>query len=511
VLLDLARRDKANKVDAFRSITEAAAIALGVERVSIWHLAADASAIVCEDLFRQTEHCHDAGVMLMSRDHPRYFKALLESRTIRADDACVDLRTAEFAKSYLRPLGIMSMMDVPIWHRGTLYGVLCHEHTGSTRHWQDDEAEFAGNLADLAAGALEVSERYEVERRWTSLVESVSEAVYVLDLEFTISQMNAEGQRLLDRLGVGMRSEDRLRVLEYRDQLGRVIPREELPIERAARGHAATDIVEIWHRERGQVGWFRYTITPTFQNGQIRNYVAVISDVTQEMRTERLKSEFLSALAHELKTPVTIVKGYTQILMAEPRMPAPLVASLTAMDRASARTERLIDDAIEISALTLGRLSLTRAPVELRGLVVSMIERVAAGAPHHRIRLSAPTPTEINLDRARIEQVIRRLLDNAVRFSPGGGDIDVELVVEPTHAIVSVCDRGVGIPADKHRHVFELFFRGHAGTAHDLGGLGIGLYLARKIIELHDGEIWFDSHQDHGCTFAFKLPREVRS
>lgn len=510
VLLGLAKRDKTHKVEVFHSITEAAAVALGVERVSIWHLLPDASAIVCEDLFQQTTHRHAAGVTLMSRDHPHYFEALLESRTIRADDALTDARTVEFADSYLAPRGISSMMDVPIWHRGALYGVLCHEHIGDARRWRDDEAEFAGNLADIVAGALAVSERREVERRWTTLVDTVSEAVFVLDLEHTISQMNAMARELLQRVGIGPRRDDRKLALEYRDQLGRIVPPEQLPLERAARGQVVTEILEIRHSERGSVGWFRHTVTPIAENGQIRSLVVVISDVTKEVQSGRLKSEFLAALAHELKTPVAIVKGYTQILLAEPRLPPPLAASLTSVDRASARTERLIDDAVEISALTLGKLSLTCERLELSRLVESKVERAARRAPDHRIRLSAPEPVDLMVDRARIEQVIRRLLDNAVRFSPDGGDIDVEVVVEPRHAIVSVRDHGIGIPADKQPRIFEVFFRAHAGTPHDLGGLGIGLYLARKIVELHDGEIWFHSEEGRGSTFAFKLPRDVR-
>src|SRR5690349_5221013 len=102
VLLGLAKHDQTQKVAAMQSVTEASAVALEVDRVSIWHLTDDASAIVCEDLYRRSDQQHEAGLVLMSRDYPRYFKSLLESRTIRADDACGDARTAEFAEPYLR-------------------------------------------------------------------------------------------------------------------------------------------------------------------------------------------------------------------------------------------------------------------------------------------------------------------------------------------------------------------------------------------------------------------------
>src|SRR5262245_5753340 len=149
VLFELAKRNKADVAETFRAITEATAVALDVERTSIWRLLPDGSAIVGEDDFVRAQGRHAAGDILAARDYPSYFSAIAENRVIAAHEARTDMRTRELCKTYLEVHGITSMMDVPIWHKGRLYGILCHEHVGPARCWTNEEETFAGNLADI--------------------------------------------------------------------------------------------------------------------------------------------------------------------------------------------------------------------------------------------------------------------------------------------------------------------------------------------------------------------------
>jgi signal transduction histidine kinase len=508
VLLDLAKRDHRNTIEAFQSITEATAVALAVERVSIWRLLPQATGIACEDLFTLSTHRHEHGLVLWARDYPRYFEALLENRTIPADDARRDSRTEEFAQSYLEPRGITSMMDVPIWHQGSLYGILCHEHLGPPRHWREDEEALAGNLADLVALSLERSERRRIENRWESVLEQIAEAVFVLDRKGKVLQMNPRGRDLLDRVGGGRRHEDRLAAFEYRDRKGRPIPRDQQPILRARRGEQNRDVLTIWNQHAGFLGSFNVLATPIIENGIVESVVVVLQDVTDEVRVDQLKAEFLSTLAHELKTPAAVVKGFTQLLMRDPKVPAALRERLGTIDQASERTERLIDDAVEMAGLTVGRLALSREPVELRSIVSAVIASIPATLQTHPTRLVSPAWIEISADRARIEQVIRRLVENAIRYSPDGGPIDVQIVDEPARVTVTVCDRGIGISEARRSHIFEAFTCADDDIPNG-GGLGIGLYLTREIVRLHGGEMSCESVEGQGTTFAFWLPRGV--
>src|SRR4029453_10027094 len=159
-----------------------------VERNRLWRLLPDGSAIVCEDDFVRAQGRHAAGDILGARNYPSYFSAISENRVIAAHEARTDVRTRELSKTYLQVHSITSMMDVPIWHQGRLYGVLCHEHVGPARRWTSDEETFAGNLADLGALAREEGERREAERRWDAVVNTIQEAVFVLDGDGTIVQ-----------------------------------------------------------------------------------------------------------------------------------------------------------------------------------------------------------------------------------------------------------------------------------------------------------------------------------
>lgn len=162
-LLSLATKQSAKLEDRIRQVTEAAASALDVERVGVWLYTADRQAIQCEDLYRRGQRTHGNGTRLAAHEFPRYFEALSRGAPILADNASTHPATAEFRASYLEPLGITSMLDVPIWVGGRLAGVLCHEHTGPVRRWSADEQEFAASLAMAVALALEAEDRRRAE------------------------------------------------------------------------------------------------------------------------------------------------------------------------------------------------------------------------------------------------------------------------------------------------------------------------------------------------------------
>jgi transcriptional regulator with GAF, ATPase, and Fis domain len=141
---------------AARRVTEAVAEALKVERSSVWAYDSRKRTIKCVDLYSQKDRGHSSGTELVAKDFPKYFDALETEKTIAANDAHRDYRTSEFSAVYLKPLGINSMIDVPIWVRGQMYGVLCNEHTGAARKWTAEEEDFAysaGSLVSLVASS----------------------------------------------------------------------------------------------------------------------------------------------------------------------------------------------------------------------------------------------------------------------------------------------------------------------------------------------------------------------
>ncbi|MFQ6083496.1 MAG: PAS domain S-box protein, partial [Candidatus Aminicenantia bacterium] len=164
-LLELAKMDNSDLGSALKRINEVDSKTLGVERASVWFFNEDRSEIICEDLYKLSENFHEKGLRLQAKQYPRYFRALEESRTIAANDARTDPRTNEFTEGYLKPFGITSMMDVPIWLHGKVVGVVCHEHTGPKREWTLEEKDFVVSIADMVSLALEASERKRAEEQ----------------------------------------------------------------------------------------------------------------------------------------------------------------------------------------------------------------------------------------------------------------------------------------------------------------------------------------------------------
>lgn len=231
----------------------------------------------------------------------------------------------------------------------------------------------------------------------------------------------------------------------------------------------------------------------------------------RELRAlDDLKDQFLRVAAHELKTPVTIVKGYSQLLTNRASsLPPELRPLLAAMDRGADRINHLVDNFLNMTQLQMGgRVPFVLTPVNITKLVEEIVERAKTSVPVQPIELEAEQPIYVRADRMRLQRAIEAVLTNAITFSPEHGVIRVivESDAERQEVIVRVRDQGVGIPADKQSRIFESFYRAHTDTPYDYGGMGIGLYLARETLLRHDGAIGFVSKEGKGSTFIVRLP-----
>jgi signal transduction histidine kinase len=179
---------------------------------------------------------------------------------------------------------------------------------------------------------------------------------------------------------------------------------------------------------------------------------------------------------------------------------------LDAINRSADRIDRIMRELLDAQQIELGRFQVTIERVDVTDLVEDVVNRVGGASPNHRIGFSATERLTVFGDPERLREVMRILLDNAVRYSPGGGAIEVSVRRVDTGVEVAVRDHGVGIPRNRQGRVFQRFYRAHAGTPHDYGGTGLGLYVARTIIARHGGRIWFETEEDRGTTFSFRIP-----
>lgn len=176
-LVKLSKHSNEDLVSVIRTTTEEAAATLGIDRVSVWFLDDDHTHMICEDLFRRDDNTHRSGTRIATGDYPGYVQAIENSRIVAVNDVRQDPRTRELLASYLEPLGIRALMDVPIHLHGKTLGVVCHEHVGAPREWSLEEQDFAASLADMIALQMEASERRKAERALASVNEHLAETV----------------------------------------------------------------------------------------------------------------------------------------------------------------------------------------------------------------------------------------------------------------------------------------------------------------------------------------------
>lgn len=223
----------------------------------------------------------------------------------------------------------------------------------------------------------------------------------------------------------------------------------------------------------------------------------------------RLKDEFLSIASHELRTPVTSIKGYTQLakmLIKEGDLSTSEEYLDIALDQID-RMSRLILELLDVSRIETGRLEIRREPIAWSHFVRDVVHRHHTAVSDRRFHVSVPDDDKIVTgDRDRLEQVLGNLLENAVKYSPDGSDITVTVEDKGDAFVTAVCDRGIGIPADELGQVFERFHRGRQVSSTNYGGLGLGLYITKQIIERHGGAIWVESKEGQGTRFFFSLP-----
>ena len=223
----------------------------------------------------------------------------------------------------------------------------------------------------------------------------------------------------------------------------------------------------------------------------------------------RLKAEVISTLAHEMRTPLTSIKGYsTALLMDEVTFsPETQREFLVMIDEECDTLRNLISDILESSIIDAGLLRLEMQPVLLPRLVQNVAENMVRGTGKHRLLVDVPEPFPVlEADPERITQVLRNLLDNAIKYSPDGGLIIVRAEALEGEVVASVADQGLGIAPEHLNQLFDKFFRAKTGLAQHVVGSGLGLPICHAIVESHGGRIWAESVVGQGSTFYFTLP-----
>lgn len=248
------------------------------------------------------------------------------------------------------------------------------------------------------------------------------------------------------------------------------------------------------------------------ESGEVTGKLLVMDDITEQRELEQMKADFVSVIGHELRTPLTLIKGYTRLLLAkgDKLSPKKRSESIESIDTATHRLERLIEDLLFVSAIEQQRPPLYLEDIDLVDFLKKTIKRLRAQYPGRKIVFDTPHSKLVaQVDSSKIEQILSHLVDNAIKYSEG--DVAVSLKQKDESANIAVVDRGIGIYSGDVPKLFQRFGQIDSTSTRSHGGTGIGLYICKKLVEAHGGQIWVESQLGRGSTFTFSIPLQPTS
>ncbi len=454
-----------------------------------------------------------------ARDHEAIAWSFQHGQSLLLNDLTGDLRVSPIVT--LAPT--RHLLIVPLLTEGELRGCLgLRRSTGES--FTLDDLRLVESIAASAAVTLQNARlRAETSGATADLLavlESIQQGVVMVEHSGRIRFTNRRLGELLAvdvRQLIGLRTLDAARLFvmpltrDGKSFFERLTMLEEYPEEVATVEVTLTrPVVRILER---YVGPLRDPHT-----GATIGRIVVYTDVTEARQLEHAKDEFLATASHELKTPLTTLNGYLELLerqVSRPRGPdLPKVARYVATARGELlRLRRLSEDLLEVARIEAGRLRLQLEPGDLTATVRDTVERFVRrpglAQRGHQIVCKTNESLSARHDPLRIGQVINNLLENALKYSPAGGEVHIEVGQIGDEAHVSVQDSGIGIPAAERERLFSPFYRATNASAGSPEGLGLGLYISRGIVEGHGGRIWATSGPGVGTIFRVTLPLDT--
>ncbi|RYD96633.1 MAG: PAS domain S-box protein [Sphingobacteriales bacterium] len=264
----------------------------------------------------------------------------------------------------------------------------------------------------------------------------------------------------------------------------------------------------------GKIGWTHSRAVPMLdENGQIKEWLGAATDITWRKEEEQRKQDFIGIVSHELRSPLTALNGYVQILeLKAKKINEPAIADIASKaKRQIDRMQTLISGFLDIARIGEGRIQLNLKRFDMADLVRLAEEESLATITSHRVIFAPIEHMPVEADHDKIEQVIINFINNAVKYSPKGSEINVSAVTQHGIVRVSVADRGMGISKKDQDHIFKRFYRVDRAEMQTVKGFGIGLFICKEIIGLHHGKIGLTSKPNEGSEFWFELPIDSSS
>ncbi|MBW8009702.1 MAG: PAS domain-containing protein [Chloroflexi bacterium] len=412
-------------------------------------------------------------------------------------------------------LGLLTEVGLPLIARNQVIGVIFifRNYRGN---FSNNDLILLQSFADQAAIAVQNAQLYTQtirdKQRVDAILDSVADGMLIITPDHKIERCNPAFSRLRGQSVPEIIGHTHEEVIQWSElKHGQTLEAAEAggwPLTPNATLYVEGDLL----RPDGETLPVGVTYAPLLSNdGNLINIIASVRDITHFRQADELKSTFISVISHELKTPVAIIKGYVSTLRRDDaNWDHDIIEdSLEVIEDETDRLSELIENLLDASRLEAGVLAINATDLSIPALAERLAVRFRTQTDQHTFKVDFPDSYPIILaDEDRIAQVLSNLLSNAIKYSPNGGEIRISGKVAAEQIIVCVSDQGTGIAPGDMPQIFDRFYRAE-DAVRKTKGAGLGLYLARALVETHKGAIWVNPEPREGTQICFSLPRQT--
>ncbi|MCP4358790.1 MAG: PAS domain S-box protein [Chloroflexi bacterium] len=425
-------------------------------------------------------------------------------------------------------LGITQMVRLPMSSGGEAVGLIYVFLSGSGYYLPQDAARLLRSFAEQAAIGVKNARLYrqvnQEKQRLNAILQQSADGVMIMDASLHITVFNKALSHMMGRTVaevIGRLHDDVFKWTKLKTSMD--LPgalANGWPLPGAAHLYVEGDLQRPYDEtslvaDGGKVS-LGITYAPLMDsNGRMTDIIANVRDLTRYREEESLQKTFISIVSHELKTPVSIIKGYAGTLRRQDANWSPEIIedSLIVIEEEADNLNDLIDSLLEVSRLQAGTFTLEISDdVFMPDLVSNVVRKFGSQSSRHQFVLKFDEAFPLICgDERRLTQVLNNLVSNAIKYAPDGGKILIQGDVHPRHVTIAVQDEGIGIPEHEQHRIFQKFSRLDNALSRKSEGTGLGLYLSKAIVEAHNGRIWFhNNHDGPGTTFTLSLPTDDR-
>ena len=378
-------------------------------------------------------------------------------------------------------------------------GILCHM---GLRPLTRRIITLGQNLEEANASFIaELSERRQMEaslrlseEQWVNTFASIEDAIFVLDADGNIIKENSAARKLCSAYTTPACA-------------SKLIPQNGKPSDLFNKMVSQGKSIKQTCDDIADAS-FRITMTPILINGQITGAVHLVRDITDETRGEKMKSEMLAAVSHEIRTPVTAITGFVEFMQSNEVTEEQRQEYLMIIHREMDRMNELMNDFLDLQRLQSSMQEYNYIEADIAALLRESAGLYEMAMNKHKLVLQIPEQLPlIKVDASRMIRVFSNIISNAIKYSPQGGTITIGARSTKKNIFIWIQDEGLGIPPQSQTKIFNRFYRVNDGDRRIAGGLGLGLALVKEIVEAHNGRVWVESKENRGSTFFVELPR----